>query len=335
MSAAPENPLLAQLGIAAEDLNVVAHVPAPKGSVARGLAGPLPSPRDLSDTFAEMRVEAGVADRWPFLLTRHTGEPGVVRIEDGPEPARLAGAASFFEGAVLLDGRPGQESACVLEVEGALFVVQVGPDGVTVREGRRAPAWVPSPDRLEVPAPSLDDLLAGRACADWLRRRSEQLAASPSIVEQAASVGVVVRLWEPAPADRDAILAGKAMDPAQRAASWMGALGASRIALQHLIFERAADLRAAFDALPRREEEPTDEEVLSLAHERDVLESARVLLSFVGMGLPPARALALTDDVAATTWSAIAPSDRLRNDPLLRAVFACEPESLWGQLAEV
>ncbi len=126
------------------------------------------------------------------------------------------------------------------------------------------------------------------------------------------------------------------MDPAQRAASWMGALGASRIALQHLIFERAADLRAAFDALPRREEEPTDEDVLSLAYERDVLESVRVLLSFAGMGLHAlARALALTDDVAATTWSAIAPSDRLRNDPLLRAVFACEPESPWGQLAEV
>jgi hypothetical protein len=61
--------------------------------------------------------------------------------------------------------------------------------------------WVPLPDQLEVAPPSLADLLAGRACARWLEQRVAQLAASPTLIEGAAAVGLVVRLWEPAAAD--------------------------------------------------------------------------------------------------------------------------------------
>src|SRR5689334_15877396 len=109
MSAAPGNPLLAALGIDAEGIEVLARVPAPKGSVAHGLAGALPEARELSEAFADVPVDPAASARWPFLLTRHTLEPGVVRVEDGPLPRALAGCAELIDGAVLLDGRAGCE----------------------------------------------------------------------------------------------------------------------------------------------------------------------------------------------------------------------------------
>lgn len=334
MSAAPGKPLRVQLGLAAEGLEVLASVPMPKGSVAHGLAGALPPARALSEAFADVPVDAAAAARWPFLLTRHTLEPGVVRVEDGPPPRDLAGSAELIDGAVWLDGRGDREGACVIEAPGESFLIEVGRDAITVSRCGGAPDWAPLPDKFEAAPPSLADLLAGRPCADWLRQRAQHLAASPALIERAAAVGLVVRLWQPAAADRAAILAGQATDPSEPAAAWVAALGDSRTALAHLVIHRAASLREAFDTLPSRDADPSDEEVLALLYERDALESVRVLLSFAGEGLPPARALALTDDVAATTWSAIAPSERLRNDPLLRAVFLSEPESFWGQLAE-
>lgn len=196
-------------------------------------------------------------------------------------------------------------------------------------------AWAPSLDRLDAPPPTLAQLLAGRPCAEWLRRRHDELAASPAIVDQAAAVGVVVRLWEPSKTDGAAILAGDAPDPAQCAAAWVARLGASsRDALGHVSKERAAALRGAFQELADRDGDRSGEEVLVVLYERDVLESVRVLLSFVGEGAAVAAALALTDDVAATTWSAIAPSEAFWTDPLLRAVFVAEPESVWGQFVE-
>lgn len=334
MTAAPENPLLLQLGLAAEDLEILARVPTPKGSVAHGLAGVLPPARALSEVFIDVPVDPDTSARWPFLLTRHTLEPGIVRVEDGPAPRAIAGSAELVDGVVWLDGRGGREGGCVVEASGETFLVEVGREGVTVSRCSGSPGWAPLPDGFEVSPPSLADLLAGRPCADWLEQRIEKLAAAPTLVERAAAVGVVVRLWEPTAADRAAILDGQTADPSEPAAAWVAALGASRSALAHLGLHRAASLRDAFDLLPTRDDDPSDDEVLALLEERDALESVRVLLSLAGEGLPLARALAVTDAVAATTWSAIAPSDRLRNDPLLRAVFRSEPESFWGRFVE-
>ncbi|MEZ4299106.1 MAG: hypothetical protein R3B70_29425 [Polyangiaceae bacterium] len=335
MSVAAEKSLLAQLGIAAEDVKFLGRAPTPSSSVAHGLAGPLPPMRDLSENFKEVPIEWEEPVRLPFPLMRHLLEPGVVRVEDAPAPRALVGLAEVVKDLVLLDGRAGRESGCAIEVSGELFLVRVGSEGVDVSWWAPPPDWAPLPDRFEVPPPSLAELLADRACAAWLRERAEALATSPAIVEQAAAVGVVVRLWEPSAAEGAAILAGDAPDPATRAAAWVAMLSDSRRSLAHLALERAASLREAFDALSSRDDDPRDDEVLALLHERDVLESVRVLLSFAGEGLSVARALALTDDVAATTWSAIAPSAWLRDDPTLRAVFLLEPDSFWGQLAEV
>lgn len=336
MTASPETSLLAELGFAAGDLEVLAQLPVPRGSVAHGFAGELPPARDLSENFVDAALDeaARAAARWPFLLTRHALEPGVARLEDAPEPKKLVGSAEWGDGAVLLDGRDGRTGACVIEASGETFVVVVGREGLTVSRVAGAPGWVPLPDRFEEAPPTTDELLAGRACEAWLRERAGALAGAPTVVEQAAAVGLVVRLWEPVASDRAAILAGEAPHPSERAGVWVSALGESRRSLAHLIIHRAATLGSELGALPAREDDLGEDEILALLYERDVLESARVVLSLVGEGLPVAQALALTDEIAETAWDVIAPTDRMRDDPLLRAVFRSEPDAFWGNVAE-
>lgn len=335
MTAALGKSLLDKLGIAAEDVEVVARAPAPKSAVAHGLAGPLPTVRDLSETFSDL-FDPEVAKNLdlPFLLTKHSVNAGVVRVEEAPAPLELAGHVEVVEDCVLLDGRGERQAACAIEAAGDLFLIEVGPQGVAVSRHRIPTTWTPLPDRFEVPPPAVTALLAGRACEPWLRERAEALAATPTLVDRAAAVGVLVRLWEPLPDDREAIFAGEAVDPSVPATAWIRALGDSRAALVHLSIQRAATLREAFDTLPGLDVDPSDGDVIELLLERDVLESVRVILSFAGEGLSLARALVLTDEIAATAWSAIAPSDRLRNEPLLRAVFRCEPDAFWGRVAE-
>lgn len=182
--------------------------------------------------------------------------------------------------------------------------------------------------------PTLSELLEGASCAPWLSERAARLAASPAMVERAAAVGLVARLWEPDRALRKAILDGARPHPSDHATRWLRSLGESRKVLEQLALHRAARLREAFATLPEGDADPSDDDVLALFYERDLLESVRVLLAFLGEGRALARELVLTDDVAFTTWSAIAPSDRLRNDPLLRAVFLTEPDAFWGQFVE-
>jgi hypothetical protein len=154
------------------------------------------------------------------------------------------------------------------------------------------------------------------------------------MVEQAAAVGLVARLWEPDRALRKAILDGTRLHPSDHATRWLRSLGESRKVLAELALHRAARLREAFATLPQGDGDPSDDDVLTLFYERDVLESVRVLLAFVGEGRALGRELVLTDDVARTVYSAIAPTERLRTDPLLRAVFLAEPDSFWGQFVE-
>jgi hypothetical protein len=159
----------------------------------------------------------------------------------------------------------------------------------------------PLPDTFEVPPPSLADLLAGRPCAAWLRRHVQVLAAAPTLIEQAAAVGHVVRLWEPSRSERDAILMGKAGDPGETAEVWMRSLGASRKALAHLAIQRSARLS---DAIATLGSDPNIEETMVLVCELNVLESVRALLSFSMEDIPLARVLA---DIEGTMWATFGP----------------------------
>jgi hypothetical protein len=157
------------------------------------------------------------------------------------------------------------------------------------------------------------------------------------MVERAAAVGLVARLWEPEDrATRAAILEGSAEHPSTVAARWVRSLGDTQSTLSLLAFHRAARLREAFFALVDADEDPSEADLLALLHERDALESVRALLAYAG---PPGhgrnfgRELDLTDVAAVTCYSAMPVTPGIEADPLLRAVFLTEPDAWWGGFA--
>lgn len=196
-------------------------------------------------------------------------------------------------------------------------------------------AWSPVSTDLPVPPPTLATLLGGHTCAAWLRERHDALARSPAMVERAAAVGLVARLWCPEDrATRAAVLAGDAEHPCDVAVRWLRSLDfEARSTLEALAYQRAARMRDAFFALVDADEDPTEADLLALLYERDILESVRVLLAYVGHGRNLGRELALTDVAAVTCYSAMPVTAGIEADPLLRAVFLAEPDAWWGGFA--
>lgn len=192
----------------------------------------------------------------------------------------------------------------------------------------------PLPESLSCATPALVELLGNRSCEAWLRQRVESLALSAWLVDHVASVGTVVRLWSPTPTEGRDILEGRAAAPSMVAGTWIRSLpGAEQSAVEQLAIQQAISLRGWFDSLEDAPEDPTSDEVLRAVHERDALESVMSMLWLVGEARGLANELALLDDSAVTSLSAIARPEKLTRDELLQAVFASEPGAWWGELA--
>lgn len=194
--------------------------------------------------------------------------------------------------------------------------------------------WSPVSTDLPIPPPTLAELLGGKPCPAWLSARHDALARSPAMVERAAAVGLVARLWEPENrATREAVLSGEAEHPSAVAARWVRALGDTRSTLSLLAFHRTANLRGAFYDITTADADATEETLRALLYERDILECVRVLLAYDGHGRNIGRELALTDAAAVTCYSAMPVTPGIEADPLLRAVFLTEPDAWWGSFA--
>ena len=195
--------------------------------------------------------------------------------------------------------------------------------------------WSPVSTDLPIPPPTLATLLGGHPCAEWPRERPDALARSPAMVERVAAVGLVARLWCPEDrATRDAVLVGTVEHPAEVAVKWIRSLdNETRSTLEALAYQRAARLRDALCALVDADEDPSEEALRALLYERDILESVRTLLAYVGHGRNLGRELALTDVAAITCYSAMPVTAGIEADPLLRAVFLAEPDAWWGGFA--
>ncbi len=195
--------------------------------------------------------------------------------------------------------------------------------------------WSPVSTSLPVPPPTLANLLGGHPCAEWLRERHDALARSPAMVERAAAVGLVARLWEPEDrATRAAVLEGTVEHPAEVAVKWLRSLDPeTRSVLYGLTIQRAARMRDAFFALVDANEDPSEADLLALLHERDALECVRALFACDGKGTSLARELDMADFAAVTCYSAMPVTPGIEADPLLRAVFLAEPDAWWGGFA--
>lgn len=194
--------------------------------------------------------------------------------------------------------------------------------------------WQPTEVGFPIALPTLAELLGGKSCPAWLSARHDVLARSPAMVEQAAAVGLVARLWCPEDrATRTAILEGSVEHPSAAAARWVRSIGEAQSTLSLLAFHRAAELRSVFYALESADEDPSEESLRAMLYERDILESVRALLAYVGHGRNIGRELALTDVAAVTCYSAMPATPGIEADSLLRAVFLTEPDAWWGGFA--
>jgi hypothetical protein len=335
MTSDERSTLLKDLGIDPGTMREIEQIPLGGSGVAQGLRAGKSSARDLSESFVEL-VHARAL---PFALTQHALEPRVVRVE-GAVVRATSGAAESIEGAVLLDARYGRSAGVVVESAEGPMLIDV--DAIGIRITYLAPVEdlsalersEPLPTRLSSAAPALPALLGNRSCEPWLRQRVEALASSSWLVDHVASVGTVVRLWSPTPTEGREILEGRAAAPSAAAGAWIRELlRADRDAVEQLAVQQAITLRAWFDGLADAPDDPTWAEVLRALHERDALESVRSMLWLAGPAHGLTNELALLDDAAAASLSAIAPLETSAPDELLQAVFASEPEAWWGELA--
>ncbi|MCK6501949.1 hypothetical protein L6R53_00850 [Myxococcota bacterium] len=218
-------------------------------------------------------------------------------------------------------------------------------DGAQEDQALRLPAEGP-PVGLGAPAwPGTDALLGGVGCPAWLRRRADELGASPDPLDPLCAAGLLLRLWSPTSAAERAMALERAragtpwLLPALR--GWLGqAVEGAPVdwsAVELATVERAelllglladlVDLQARDLALARA----TASRVVA---GRDDLESLRMILAAM-RGPRQALEAALEElDEAAVVHSLVL-SDLLfleATDPWLNAVASCEPDAWWGGL---
>jgi hypothetical protein len=166
--------------------------------------------------------------------------------------------------------------------------------------------------------------MAGLSHEMWLREAVQELQDSASPVDRLASLGMIVRLWMPTSrAERRALLFGETKDPCALIVAFLGGIDAETLkGLDELSEATASGLVS--DA--RRDDLLSDpSQMRLLMHQRDVLESALVVLEHCRHGKGLRQVLAFVDqhmrdgaDVEADDW--------------LAAVFANDPYSWWGRI---
>lgn len=140
-----------------------------------------------------------------------------------------------------------------------------------------APDWKPRHLSLNPEQPHVRALLAGYTVPWWLEQTAGAMAAAPSPLDRAASVGLVARLWSPTSEERDRVQQGH--DPNKMALAWFNGLDAeTQRDLGNNALSRCIDWREGLDALPGMDSDDRRTQAIDLITEREVLESVAFLL---------------------------------------------------------
>jgi len=183
------------------------------------------------------------------------------------------------------------------------------------------------------------DLLNGLLCQEWLICNAEQLADSPSPLDQAASLGVIARLWGPTNrTERERCLAGELQDPSAGAVAWVRGLAEVEVSrLEEQAIAEATRLPLLLEELRRLDPDESEERlkaVQRLMQRRDVLESVAFLLSSIRRAKKLRAALRLVDQDAVASFSFFPTVATFEGNPWLREVARREPDSWWGSFAD-
>lgn len=174
----------------------------------------------------------------------------------------------------------------------------------------------------------------------WLLTEVEALASSPYIVHRLASMGIVLRLWQPSGAAATAALRwSSGPRPATRVKEWLGrvpedeltALCDLSVEAAGLLFERLAELQElatlddadAVRSLARR-----------ILEERDELESLARVLDLAARATAVADTLRNFDSLAVAHWSAFGELEDLVATERFRSVAWQEPDAWWAVPAQ-
>jgi len=352
------NDIRAALGLDDEArLDRSVRFPAPRSPEGRGLAGISPLSTVVDELLKAPHAAEAISaiGRVPGGLRRWAREPGIFLLELTGLTAQSSGGASFAlsEDELVVDAR-GEASFVRLsgpQVEVVWHLTTDAAELLEVRSGASAPgaptASLPTgtsvsslsgiaPDApIELASPPPQRLTGGALAEAWLEESYAALAASPSILDRAAAVGLMARCYSPR--DLSTLTVDEVLSlpsPLRAARAWRASLPRDvQDALVMLAIARSGELVEAFEEV-RASICAETPEAARLARgwveERDRLES---ILALFGEDAPALReALDRLDDQVAvhhTIWSML---DAWEDDPLLCEVAWREPDAWWGRL---
>lgn len=291
---------------------------------------------------------AGQTDlRPPGDLRRWTRDPGVFLIDTSGLEARVHGGGTqgLGEDVLVVDARErttwvrltgsGGDIVWSLDRTRAVLLQVESAPGSLQRVAQAEPAALP-----ELEAPALEAMTGGQPIEAWLRTETQALASSPSLLDRAAAVGMLGRLWSAASPERRSVEALLSLRlPGPEARAWMAAQPvAIREALVASAVAEADHLAETLPALERAVLEGAEgarAQARAWVAQRDALESVHFVLDDCPEVPVISAALARLDVRAATfhgVWSLL---DAWEDDPVLLEVSWREPDSWWGRLAGI
>lgn len=297
------------------------------------------------DTFPAANTNHNEPPSIPFHLERDLTDPRIVLVRTSEGTIRtLRGHTRAMPNGVILFGAA-EQAVVRVTVSSGTYVVSAHERDVTVFEVHTSndATWQPledwRPDRGDdLLRDGIDSVLDGSSCEAWLREAASSLAESEHLVDRAAALGLIGRLWAPASdGERAALKQEPDRHPNRRVLEAVEKLPQDRVRLlEQLACHGAMSL---LDALHHVETSDSDDDRLRLARRlaerRDDLESVFFVLIHRDVGRELGAALADLDDEVTSAWSALPEAESLADDPRMCRVALLEPDAWWGHLGEI
>jgi hypothetical protein len=279
----------------------------------------------------------------PFEFGKDVSDPHVVsiRFEHGTARAIRGHVRTSAQEVILLGGQTPASAIVTVDVGAFAVEVHAGVLRIVSIHDDEAPWDVlgESPDTFAwLREIDVDAILSGWHCPDWLRETAKALAASENLVDRAASLGLIGRLWEPDGATERGELTGRpGDDPNARLLHISGSLSVDAVrCLEERACTQATSLLeelGEIEALGKLGKGGDEDWLLAtreLAYHRDDLESVFFVLLQCHAGQALSKAVGRADDAISSCWSSLPTAGSFAQDGRLAQVAALEPDAWWG-----
>ena len=289
----------------------------PPGQVA---GSPRQSAPSNSDSLSNLEVRIDGVDLGVRRLRRR---PGVFVVPRAKVVRIVEGDVSFAAEDLLTFNTQSEVVVLLRHTRGRLIVAML--DGWIRVWKTRSPNALSGVD-FDLPTPTVHAWLEGLECAPWLASLATQLATSEHVLEQAAAVGVLGRLWEP-PDGNYAPLNNKLR-------AWARELDATTLAtLSDAALEQALDMTQGLEDFSSMDRARAEDTARWMVDWREMLESVAWLLGIRGSASDLDTALRTLDRTTSIHWSRLddlPDPGQVLHPHHWRAVGWQEPQAWWG-----